>query len=107
MVFDQELSRIGLAPKRSQYCRSNTDTLVTVGDNDIARLVLGIVYLLVALGLSVKVSVGWMQFYDVNLVAYLCRKKSQPKSPTAEEEQKEQQEVGDEPDKTGPEFEDR
>jgi hypothetical protein len=76
MVFDLELSRIGLAPKRSQYCRSNTDTLVTVGDNDLARLVLGILYLLVALGLSVKASVGWMQFYDVNLVAYICRKKS-------------------------------
>jgi len=43
------------------------------------RLATGLVYLGVAMAIAVKVTIGWMQFYDVNisLKKLCCRKKKE------------------------------
>ena len=59
MIFDGELSRIGMAQKRSQYCRTSPDsqTLTTLNENETLRLVMGTLYLFLALTLASKVSI--------------------------------------------------
>ena len=77
MIFDGELSRIGMAQKRSQYCRSSPDsqTLTTLNENETLRLVMGTLYLFLALTLASKVSIGWMQFFDFSLSKLICWKR--------------------------------
>ena len=76
MIFDRKLSRLGMAQKRSQTCRSSpqSENLASIHGNNILRLVFGIVYLLISLVIASKVTAGCLQFFDISLLAF-CKKK--------------------------------
>lgn len=65
VILDYQLSRIGLAQKKSELCLiETTDYLVNLNDNPQLRLAVNSLYLVIVLVLSVKVTGGCVQFFD-------------------------------------------
>jgi hypothetical protein len=49
--------------------------------------VTGLIYLAIATAIAIKVSIGWMQFYDVNIsLKKLCKRKKELVEESTQEE---------------------